>query len=107
MFADYRAKRMADGISANNLNREHSYLRAVFNELERLGHWKGGNPLIKVRQMKIAERELSLLSIEQIRLLLDALSGEAQLIAKICLATGARWSEAEWLRVKQVRNGQI
>jgi integrase len=107
MFADYRAKRMTDGISANNLNREHSYLRAVFNELERLGHWKGGNPLIKVRQMKIAERELSFLSIGQIRLLLDALSGDAQLIAKICLATGARWSEAEGLRVKQVRNGQI
>lgn len=107
MFADYRANRMADGISANNLNREHSYLRAVFNELERLGHWKGGNPLIKVRQMKIAERELSFLNIEQIKLLLDALSGDAQLIAKICLATGARWSEAEGLRVQQVRNGQI
>ena len=28
-------------------------------------------------------------------------------IAKICLATGARWSEAEGLRVQQVRNGQI
>ena len=107
MFADYRAKRMAEGISANNLNREHSYLRAVFNELQRLGYWKGGNPLAKVRQMKIAERELSFLSIEQMRHLLDALSGDALLIARICLATGARWSEAEGLRVSQVRNGQI
>lgn len=107
MFADYRAKRMTEGISANNLNREHSYLRAVFNELQRLGYWKGGNPLAKVRQMKITERELSFLSIEQIRRLLDALSGDALLIAQICLATGARWSEAEGLRVSQVRNGQI
>ena len=107
MFADYRAKRMSEGISANNLNREHSYLRAVFNELERLGHWKGGNPLAKVRQMKVAERELSFLSIEQIRRLLDALSGDVLLIAQICLATGARWSEAEGLRISQVRNGQI
>ena len=107
MFADYRAKRLTAGISPNNLNREQSYLRAVFNELTRLGHWKGDNPLAKVRQMKIAERELSFLSIEQIRQLLDALSGDALLIAKICLATGARWSEAEQLRVSQVRNGQI
>lgn len=107
MFAVYRAKRLADGITASNLNREHSYLRAVFNELERLGHWKGGNPLSKVRQIKVIERELSFLSIEQIRRLLDALSGDALLIAKVCLATGARWSEAEGLRVSQVRGGQV
>lgn len=107
MFADYRANRMTDGISANNLNREHSYLRAVFNELERLGHWKGENPLAKVRQMKVPERELSFLNMEQIKRLLDALSGDALLIAQICLATGSRWSEAEGLRVSQVRNGQI
>ena len=34
LFADYRAKRMADGISANNMNREKNYLQAMFNELE-------------------------------------------------------------------------
>lgn len=106
-FAEYRAKRLASGITANNLNREHAYLRAVFNELERLGYWKGANPLAKVRQIKIAERELSFLSIEQMKLLLNALSGDALLIAQVCLATGARWSEAEGLRVSQVRNGQI
>lgn len=107
LFAEYRAKRIADGISANNLNREHAYLRAVFNELGRLGLWKADNPLAKVRQIKISERELSFLSIEQIRALLDALNGEALLIAQICLATGARWSEAEGLRISQVRNGQL
>lgn len=106
-FADYRNKRMAEGITANNLNREHSYLRAMFNELTRLGIWKGENPLSKMRQIKIAERELSFLNTEQIRALLDSLSGEAALITKLCLATGARWSEAEGLRVSQVRNGQL
>lgn len=29
------------------------------------------------------------------------------MITKICLSTGARWSEAEGLRVSQVRNGQL
>jgi len=106
-FAAYRAKRMAAGISANNLNREQAYLRAVFNELERLGHWKLANPLAKVRQIKIEERELAFLSIEQISGLLDELKSDALLIAKICLSTGCRWSEAENLRIAQVRGGQI
>lgn len=106
-FAAYRAKRLADGISANNLNREHAYLRAVFNELERLGQWKGTNPLAKVRQIKIVERELSFLNLKQIEKLLSELSGDELLIAKICLMTGARWSEGEELRPSQVRHGLI
>lgn len=111
MFTEYRTKRLNDGISANNLNREHAYLRAVFNELIRLGQWQGENPLGKVRQFKISERELSFLTLTQITLLLETLregrSEGAWLIAQICLATGARWSEAEGLRVSQVRNEAI
>jgi len=107
IFVDYRARRLIEGITANSLNHEHAYLRAVFNELKRLGQWKAENPLAKVRQIKIAERELSFLSIKQIRALLKALHGDALLIAQLCLATGARWSEAEELRVTQVRNGQL
>ncbi|MBI5658370.1 MAG: tyrosine-type recombinase/integrase [Nitrosomonadales bacterium] len=111
MFAEYRARRLKEGISANNLNREHAYLRAVFNELARLGQWKDENPLAKVRQFKISERELSFLSLEQVRLLLGALkagrSRDAWLTAQVCLATGARWSEAEGLRVSQMRNGAM
>ncbi|MDP2784806.1 MAG: tyrosine-type recombinase/integrase [Sulfurimicrobium sp.] len=111
MFSEYRRKRQAAGISANNLNREHAYLRAVFNELGRIGQWKTENPMAAVRQIKISERELSYLSIEQIKTILEALAqgknGDAVLIAQICLSTGARWSEAEELKVSQVRDGQI
>lgn len=111
LFARYRAKRLSEGISANNLNREHAYLRSVFNELRRLGQWKGENPLALVRQFKIEERELSYLTLEQIGLLLVALQAgknkDALLIAKICLSTGARWSEAEELKASQVRDGLI
>jgi len=80
-FAEYRATRLAAGISPNHLNREHAYLRAVFNELTRLGHWAAENPLAKVRQMKILEREFSFLSIEAMRILLKSLSGDAELVA--------------------------
>lgn len=111
MFAEYRAKRLAAGITANNMNREQAYMRAVFNELIRLGHWKKENPLKVLRAFKIQERELSYLSGEQIKVLLSALEDARNkhvlLIVKICLATGARWGEAEMLRISQVRSGVI
>ncbi|MBU7437009.1 phage integrase [Paraburkholderia fungorum] len=111
MFAQYRTKRLSEGVTANNLNREHAYLRAAFNELARLGYWKKDNPLGKLRQFKIQENELSFLTDDQIRALLasfsDARNPHVALITRVCLATGARWSEAEELKVGQVRNGVI
>lgn len=111
IFSEYRAKRIAAGISANNMNREKNYLQAMFNELKRLDIWKGENPLLKVRNIKIAETERAYLSLEQIDILLSELSKaqneHVHLISKICLATGARWGEAEQLRATQVKNGLI
>lgn len=111
MFATYRRKRLEDGISQNNLNREHSYLRSVFNELARLGYWKHENPLAKIRQFKIQERELTYLTVEQIQRLLSELENgrnpDASTITKICLVTGARWSEAEELRKTQIQKGLL
>ncbi|MCC7544356.1 MAG: hypothetical protein IT506_02565 [Aquabacterium sp.] len=57
-----RTERLAAGIAPNSVNREHAYLRSVFNELRRLGQWKNRH---------------------------------AAMIAKVCLASGARWSEAQ------------
>lgn len=106
-----KAEGKAKPISANMLNHELAYLRAVFNELERLGEWRGENPLAKVRALKFDETEMAYLESEQIPLLLDALAAEessdAALIAEVCLATGARWGEAEKLLPRQVRNRLI
>ncbi|MES2832484.1 MAG: tyrosine-type recombinase/integrase [Pseudomonadota bacterium] len=111
IFASYRRKRINEGISQNNLNREHSYLRSVFNEMTRLGYWKGENPLAKIRQFKIQERELTYLTMEQIqRLLAEIESGrnpDAIVITKICLSTGSRWSEAEEIRTTQIHKGLL
>lgn len=111
MFAAYRTNRIDAGITAANMNREHAYLRAMFNELIRLGHWKKDNPLGNLRQFRVQQTELSYLTLDQIAGLLDALNTSRNphvtLISKICLATGARWSEAEELRDTQVRNGLI
>lgn len=111
VFAAYRASRVAAGKNSVTLNREHAYLRAVFNELGRLGLFSGVNPLAELRQFKVSERELSFLSVAQIQALLVALDSgrrrDALFVARVCLATGARWSEAESLRVSQVRGGAV
>ncbi|WP_207267447.1 tyrosine-type recombinase/integrase [Pseudomonas sp. GW101-3H06] len=122
-FAQYRAER-AEGkhsrytkegkpgrpVSANMLNHELAYLRAVFNELERLSEWSLPNPLANVRGLKFDEAEMAYLLDEQIDVLLTylaSLDGNALLIAEVCLATGARWGEAESLQPRQVRNKLI
>lgn len=107
LFAKYRTARLEAGISTSCVNREHAYLRAVFNELRRIGVWEKDNPLELLRQFKVPERELSFLPLDDIEMLLGCLSGDALMVAKICLATGARWSEAEGLRGSQVHGGQV
>lgn len=100
----------AKPISANMLNHELAYLRAVFNELERLGEWEGENPLAKVRKLKFDEVEMAYLDADQIDILLSALGNidsDVRLIAEVCLSTGARWGEAESLLPRQVRNGLV
>jgi integrase len=111
VFAEYRKKRIDDGVTPNNMNREHAYLRAVFNELIRLGHWKRDNPLKLLRAFKIQERQLSYLKAEEISQLLESLAASnnrnVELIARICLETGARWSEAESLRTTHVHGNMV
>ena len=110
-FAEYRLRRIESGITQNTMNREQAYLRAVFNENIRLGHWKKDNPLTNLRAFKVQERELSYLTLPQIEILLNNLpktqNRDVLPITKICLATGARWGEAEEIRVSQIRNGLI
>lgn len=111
MFASYRRKRLDEGISQNNLNREHSYMRSVFNEMTGLGYWKSANPLAKIRQFKIQEKEFTYLTTEQIKRLLKEMgtgrNADAVVITKICLSTGSRWSEAEEIRKTQVQKGLL
>jgi integrase len=118
-WAHYRDRRLRgeidNGYHANpekwiakpiTVNREHQYLHAVFNELKRLGEWSLPNPLDGLRVFKEAEKEMSWLTNDQISKLLNALEqyGKSHLtqIVKICLATGARWSEAERLSRSQL-----
>lgn len=118
-FAHYRDQRLKgeidNGYHADpkkwiakpiTVNREQNYLKAVFNELKRLGEWALPNPLESIRAFKEAEKEMSWLTDPQIKELLKACDSYGKVyltrIVKICLVTGARWSEAERLTRSQL-----
>lgn len=109
-FARYREQRTQE-VSTTTANREHAYLRAMFNELQRLGVITYDNPVSNIRQFKEREGELRFLSHDEIGKLLEACSRSSNksliYVVKVCLATGARWSEAENLKASQVANGKI
>ncbi|WP_320744498.1 phage integrase [Enterobacter sp. 276E10] len=120
IFAAYREQRLSGKITRSSrvktvtprtVNLELAYFRAMFNELSRFDEWTAPNPLENVREFKISESEMAYLSCEEIRKLLTecekSRSKDLAIIVKICLATGARWSEAEGLRGNQIRAGQI
>lgn len=120
LFTAYRAKRL-DGyfartkriaeVSPRTMNLEHAYFLAVFNELKRLGEWDAPNPLENVRQFRTEESEMAYLTREQITKLLDecrlSSAKDLEIIVKICLVTGARWSEAENLKRSQITAGKV
>ncbi|HEJ7277024.1 MULTISPECIES: phage integrase [Serratia] len=120
LFTAYRAKRLGGHfartkriakVSPRTLNLELAYFLAVFNELRRLGEWIQPNPLENVRQFRVDESEMAYLTDEQIGLLLHecrkSSAKDLEMVAKLCLVTGARWSEAESLKSSQISGSKI
>jgi integrase len=117
-FTSYRSVGRKSNATYNN---ELAYLRAMFNELARLDLWTTANPLSKTRQLPKQETELSWLTPDQMLELLEACNNgrnpDTGKVARVCLSTGARWTEAESIERPQVladrlrfigtKNGQI
>lgn len=98
-------------VKPRTVNLEQRNLSSVFGTLKNLGHWSAPNPLAGLPTFKIAEGELAFLAPEEIKRLLDACADSQSpsllMIAKVCLATGARWSEAENLQGHQLSKYRI
>ncbi|HBX9961100.1 tyrosine-type recombinase/integrase [Klebsiella variicola] len=120
LFATYREQRLSGKITRSDrvksvtprtVNLELAYFRAMFNELKRLDDWIAPNPLENVREFKIDEAELAWLTVDEVKLLLaeceNSRAKDLVTIVKICLATGARWGEAESITGKQISPGKI
>ncbi|OCG20550.1 phage integrase [Gilliamella sp. App4-10] len=114
-FTNYRKKRMTGElyrtdsvktVSLRTLNLELVYLRAMFNELARLGEWERPNPVENIKQFKTDESEMAFLTNDQIKLLLNECQNSnvtyLSLMVKIGLSTGARWSEIANLKLSQI-----
>lgn len=111
-FVAYRSARIAAGISPKTINNELGYLNSLYNGLKSIGEIDYTNPLDGIKMIKLDERELSWLTTEQIKNLLEtmdifSLNPHVKLITKISLATGARWGEAEVLTIDKLQDGKL
>lgn len=108
-WMEYRAWRIKE-VSPGTCNHEQRYLSAVFSEMVRIGHLKT-NPMKAVRQIRVKEREMSFLTIEQCSRLIEECRNSSNefvwAVAMICLATGARWIEAETLTQSCFVSGKV
>lgn len=109
-FVELRQSR-AQTIKANTLNHDRAYLHALFSDLINLGLWHELNPISKTRPLKFNPSPVTFLSLEEIHQLLDkckeSKNRHLYLIVRICLETGARWSESEKLQDSQFKNKTI
>ncbi len=98
-------------VSPGTINCEHAFLRALFNELERLGEISYPNPLTNIREFDQLQKEMAWLTETQIQKLFAACkvhdNPDLTLIIKICLSTGSRWSEAANLKASQLSPNKI
>lgn len=110
-FIAYRKKRLEEGATKNHLNHQLGYLKAAFNELIRVDSWKSSNPYDKIKNLKFSDKELTFLSLDEIKQLFkaieDSLNSDLHIIVKICLSIGCRWGEAQSLTAKDIHNGKI
>lgn len=111
-FVAYRSARISAGISPKTMNNELGYLNSLFNGLNNIGEIDYANPLEGVKMIRLDERDLSWLTTEQIKTLLEtmdkfSLNPHVKLITKISLATGARWGEAEGLTLDKLQDGKL
>lgn len=106
-FIRFRASRIENGIQASTFNRDHNSLSSVFTALIDAGEYLHSHPLTGITKLREKPSEMSFLSDNEIQQLLGGLQGDSAIIARLCLCTGARWSEANDLRGEQVANGRV
>lgn len=118
-FAHYRNKRLTGeiklddrfikGSSPVTINLDHAYLNAMFEELIRLEEIKYPNPLKNLRKFSVSEREMAWLDDAQVNEILKITEKNTDLnrVVRVCLATGARWSESQFLTKSQLSPNRI
>lgn len=107
LLADYRAEHLDTNKAMTTFNRKIMCLSNVFTVLIDAQEYHSQHPTKGFKVKRPRAREMHFLSLEEIHFLLDKLSGDTLKVAKICLATGARWGEAESLKGSNVIQGRV
>lgn len=104
LFAHYRTQQLEKGNKPATINRTHQLLSGVFTVLIKNGVYHAPHPLKNLPKLKSRAPEMAFLSQEEIALLLTLLQAENDTlnVVRLCLATGARWSEAAGLTREHV-----
>ncbi len=110
--AAVRARWISNGITGKTANNRLGYLKAVYNELHKLDVIDYPCPFTRIRPIRLQERPLAYLTKPQIAELLDALRARqtaphTAMVACICLATGARWGEAQAIRPDSIKGNSL
>lgn len=107
----YNTSEKSRKVTTGTINCEHAFLRAVFNELKRLGELNYPNPLENIREFDQAEREMAWLTLDQVARVMAACqlhdNPELTLIVRVCLSTGSRWNEAAKIKASQLSPNKI
>lgn len=95
LIANWQLDRLDKGHAANTVRRLASCLSNVFTTLIDTGDYQGEHPLRDLRQPPPQKTEMTYLTTNQIKLLLETIKSdnELSLIVEICLSTGSRWKE--------------
>ena len=101
-LVEYRALRIQGGITPKTVNRDLVILSGVFRVLIDVDEYHHDNPLRGLKKLKAPSKGMGFLSSGEIEMLLSELDEEERKITIFCLHTGARWGEAESLRVEHV-----
>jgi integrase len=114
MFVNYRYKRTVSGentVTFKTFNNLHALLSSMFSRLKRLKIIDYENPVGDIDFIRIHERQMTYLSIEQINKLMESIKQSQNpstwYVANLCLRTGARWNEANHLKMKQLHAGRV
>ncbi|MDX2322394.1 MAG: tyrosine-type recombinase/integrase, partial [Moritella sp.] len=106
-FMQYRADKMAEGMKATSINRNQTRLSSVFTALIKAEEFHNEHPFKGMGKLKERVSEMGFLTKSEIKQLLASLTGDELHIAKLCLSTGARWSEAAELKSSDIVHGRV
>lgn len=107
LLSEYRAHHLDNNKAMSTFNRKLMCLSNVFTVLIEAQEYHSPHPTKGFKVKRPRAREMQFLSASEINTLLSYLKGDALKVAKLCLATGARWGEAESIKGSNIVKGRV